>query len=266
MLLGIFLREGRCMANWLCWFFLLVKSPIYCLLANIIIIWTSSQTRVLQFLRQPELFTLVSDLRVSQTHCRFCAIWCRVYSLHHSYIAKSAKSHFLWTRSRSCGFRVVTLLQLQLRLRFHMQQRRLGHLQLDTQICVHLACGWKTMMTADGFQVSIPLAAIFIGSLGHLASKVNCIAKSFDIGEESYSFSMQLWGRSTGITSLRTASMLSVYFGAQTGLYLSQRLLFIAFIRLMDIWMGVESSDFGPRLECRNILRVGWNFLEFPIE
>lgn len=60
-----------------------------------------------------------------------------------------------------------------------MQQRRLGHLQLDTQTVVHLASGWKTVMTAVGFQVSIPLAAIFIGSLGHLAPKVNCIAESF---------------------------------------------------------------------------------------
>jgi len=46
-------------------------------------------------------------------------------------------------------------------------------------------------------EVSIPLAAIFIGSLG----------------------------RSTGITSLRTASMLSVYFGAQTGMLLLSKIL-----------------------------------------
>ena len=126
------------------------------------LIWTSSQTRVLQFLRLPELFTLVSDLRVSQTHYRFCAIWCRVYSLYHSYIAKSAKSHFYERDGAVVAFqRVVTLLQLQLRLRFHMQQRRLGHLQVGLWLEDNDDCSWVSGLNSLGSNFHW-----FLGSLG----------------------------------------------------------------------------------------------------
>ena len=163
MLLGISLREGRCMANWLCWFFFCSWSPRFTAFSkHHNLIWTSSQTRVLQFLRLPELFTLVSDLRVSQTHCRFCAIWCRVYSLHHSYIAKSAKSHFHERGRAVVAFqRVVTLLQLQLRLRFHMQQRRLGHLQVGLWLEDNDDFSWVSGLNSLGSNFHW-----FLGSLG----------------------------------------------------------------------------------------------------